>query len=603
MFCNALIPAFPGAEGHGRYATGGRGGVVYRVTSLDDVASNPAAGTFRYAVTRSGARTIVFAVSGTIHLKASLTISNDNLTIAGQSAPGDGICLADFPVNVSANNVIIRFLRFRMGDLAVTDADGADALGGRGKTNLILDHCSMSWSTDECVSFYGNTNFTLQWCMITESMRLSGHTKGPHGYGGIWGGVNASFHHNLLAHNDSRNPRLGPYAATSGKEYVDLRNNVIYNWGGNACYGGEGMNVNIVNCYYKPGPGSGTGTNRGKIVSIDKKTGLSSGQDFYNINNRWGKFYIDGNVVNDGTSNSICAAATNDNWTYGVYNQFASGYTITQADKDTIKVTTPFDAGVVTTHTAERAYEKVLSFAGCSLKRDTLDGRIIQEARTGTALFKGLSKYNGLGSVTYPAGTVIGSTTLTVATTIDWKSTSYPKYGIIDSQQDIKPVGADSSWSAWPTLTSKSAPADLDQDGMDDEWEMVRGLSETNATDRNGYTLSSEYTNLEMYLNSLVYNITTQELQDAISSVPEIKDSGIKVMTRFSPATGMLNLSSEEIIANAEIFTLSGVLLRTQTIDCSSVNIPLNGWSRGVYLVRVLCAGSDKPHLSKFIII
>lgn len=297
------LPAFPSAEGHGKYVTGGRGGRVIYVTNLEDN-SNP--GSLRYAINQSGARIILFKVSGTIQLKSRLKISKGDVTVAGQTAQGDGITLRDYPVTVDANNVILRFLRFRMGDATNQEAD---ALGGRFYKNIIVDHCSMSWSTDECVSFYTNENFTLQWSIISESLRNSVHGKGSHGYGGIWGGKNASFHHNLLAHHDSRNPRLGE---TKGSVFaltdlVDLRNNVIYNWKGNSCYGGEGMNANIVNCYYKPGPAT---TKKERIISIDKL--LEPG---YAISDIWGKFYIDGNVMTGSTR------ATNDNWTYGVYNQ------------------------------------------------------------------------------------------------------------------------------------------------------------------------------------------------------------------------------------------------------------------------------------------
>lgn len=205
---SAQVPAFPGADGYGRYTQGGRGGMVYYVTTLDD---SDEQGTLRYGVTRLSKAVIMFKVSGTIHLNSPLNISASNITIAGQSAPGDGICIADYPVSVSGSQVIIRYMRFRMGDrkLSPDEADGADALGGRFSTDVIIDHCSISWSTDECCSFYANTNFTMQWCLVTESLRESLHSKGTHGYGAIWGGLGASFYHNMLAHHGSRTPRFG----------------------------------------------------------------------------------------------------------------------------------------------------------------------------------------------------------------------------------------------------------------------------------------------------------------------------------------------------------------------------------------------------------
>lgn len=245
-------PAFPGAEGFGRYTTGGRGGNVYHVTSLKDDARLK--GTLRWALAQSGPRTIVFDVSGTIHLSSGLTISS-NTTIAGQTAPGDGICIADYPVSI-AGNCIVRYMRFRLGNTNVTanGADGWDGLTVMDTHDVIVDHCSISWSIDECCSILGNTNTTLQWSIIDQSLVNAGHSKGAHGYGGNWGGSGASFHHNLIAHHGSRTPRLGPRPTTQLDERMDMRNNVIFNFGGNGCYGGEGMNVNIVNNYYKPGP-------------------------------------------------------------------------------------------------------------------------------------------------------------------------------------------------------------------------------------------------------------------------------------------------------------------------------------------------------------
>lgn len=443
--------AFPGAEGFGRNATGGRGGKVIYVTNLND--SGP--GSFRAAVQAPGPRYVLFKVSGNISLKSKLNISNGDLTIAGQTAPGDGVCIKDYPVIIDADNVIIRFMRFRMGDEAQQEAD---ALEGRFHKNIIIDHCSMSWSSDECVTFYANENTTVQWSFITESLRNSVHDKGSHGYGGIWGGKNASFHHNLLAHHDSRNPRLGEEAgkAFALTDLVDLRNNVLYNWGGNSTYGGEAMNVNIVNCYYKPGPVT---TKTTRIISIDKNK--NEGTEVYDI---WGKFYIDGNYVEGST------AATNDNWTNGVFNQFHGSYgTVSEEDKEDIKVDEPHDiSNNVTTHTAQEAYDRVLEYGGASFVRDAVDERIVDNVRKKSYSFEGSN----------------GSTK-----------------GIIDTQSDV---------GGWPELKSEIPPVDTSGDGMPDEWKVENKLDPTKA-EANGRDLSTAYDNVEVYINSLVESITANQ--------------------------------------------------------------------------------------------
>lgn len=603
VMVRAQLPAFPGAEGHGRYTTGGRGGKVYFVTNLTDVNSGNAAtreGSLRWCLNQSGPRTVVFRVAGTLWLTAPLSITKGDVTIAGQSAPGDGVCIAGHPVSVSSDNVVIRFLRFRMGQERITSADGADVMGSRRFKNIIIDHCSFSWSTDECVSLYEGENITLQWSIIAESLRLSKHSKGPHGYGGIWGGKKASFHHNLMAHNDSRTPRFGPGTATQGQEVVDMRNCVIYNWAGVGCYGAEAMNINIVNNYYKPGPATASGTNRSRIIAIDKKTGLPSTDSFYPINNKFGKFFIEGNVVDASTSTSSsdktqCNNATSDNWTYGVYNQINSAYSITASEKAALKVSTPFEAGEITTHTADVAFGKVLDYAGASLKRDSHDARIVNETRTGTAAYKGLSPYNGLGTVTYPAGTVIGNETLTTATTINWKSTSYPKKGIIDSETDIKPADAPAGWSPWPILAEGTAPADSNADGIPDGWLETNFPGKTAGdTDGAGYTL------LEVYLNSLVSDLIHYQNSDAIVSEVDTP-AGTANQIQLKQTAGEMVLESQVPMQEVKVLDSAGRLVRIDFPQSTRFTM-VSVFPVGAYLLQVMLNGNQVPVMLKFLI-
>ena len=468
------VPAFPGADGAGKYTTGGAGGTVYTVTSLADDGSE---GTFRWAINKKGPRTIVFAVSGIIELQKPLKLSNGDVTIAGQTAPGDGICLKNYTFSIQADNVIVRFIRSRMG--ADIKQKGDDAMNGtKGNSNIIIDHCSLSWCTDECATFYDNSQFTLQWCIISESLANSIHEKGAHGYGGIWGGQKASFHHNLLAHHESRVPRLGPRPFTQEREHMDMRNNVFYNWAGNGCYGGEDQHVNIVNNYYKPGPATKQASKQvqyriAKVGVYPQAYVYVDGEPKKNLAfqpylQKWGTFYIDGNKIEG--NNKVTA----DNWTDGVYAQLKNDEKVdflwTEDAKESIRLKEPLDFGVITTYSADKAYEQVMNYAGCCNYRDEVDKRIISDTRKGTATFTGEGN----------------------------------KPGFINSPKDT----GDSPWPEL-SITGLSAPVDSDGDGIPDEWEIKNGLDPNNPVDGNTKTKdpNGQYTNLEVYLNSLVQHI------------------------------------------------------------------------------------------------
>ena len=497
----AQTTAFPGAEGGGMYTTGGRGGKVYYVNTLVDNSSGNSAtreGSLRWCLNQASPKIIMFKVSGTIVLKSNIKISKGDVTIAGQSAPGDGICLKDYNMTVGADNVIIRYMRFRMGDEKVSEDD---ALWGRYNKNIVIDHCSMSWSTDECASFYSNENMTMQWCFITESLNNSVHEKGEHGYGAIWGGKNVTFHHNLLAHHNSRNPRFNGwkrdglgYVTTVDEERLDYRNNVVYNWGDNSAYGGESAGkYNIVGNYYKYGEGTKSSI-KTRIVNIDMDKDPSKCLPGY------GTFYITDNYVY-GSS-----AVTNSNWG-GV--SYASG-----VDKTASKATVPFEAYPITEHSAETAFSKVLKLGGASYSRDAVDERIANEVKTGSYTFVG------------------GKTS---------------KKGIIDSQTDLKPVGAGDDWTAWPTLVQGTVPADSDRDGIPDGW-LDENYPGKTANDKN----AEGYTYLEVYLNSLVKHITDEQLDGGGVIIPPDE---ITIFCDAVPTDGVISDDLKALVSAGIIST------------------------------------------------
>jgi pectate lyase len=439
--------AFPGAEGFGKYTTGGRGGKILTVTNLDD--SGP--GSFREAVSAKGPRIVVFAISGTIHLNTPLSIKAD-VTIAGQTAPGDGICLADHPVTLGGNNIIVRYLRFRMGDKnqnkGMVDGSGHDdAFGGTRRNNIIIDHCSLSWSTDEVMSVYAGDSTTLQWNIITEPLNYSYHFETGdkdfehHGFGGIWGGKHLSAHHNLFAHCNNRNPRFDGIR-NCPEENVDFRNNVIYNWGTNTMYAGEGGSYNIVANYFKYGPSTSKSV-RYRIANPGRRDTPPLIP--------FGKWYVEGNYMDDSKT------VTDDNAS-GV--QMGNGGT--EDDKKTTLIKTPVPAVALPAQTAEQAYAAVLSGAGASFKRDTMDTRIINDVKNRTGRF--VDVQGG-----YPHGSPYEQTV-----------------------------------TAWPALQTLPPPADTDRDGMPDEWEKRNRLDPNDPADAAKNSLHPFYTNIEFYINSLV---------------------------------------------------------------------------------------------------
>jgi len=532
----AQAPAFPGAEGHGRYATGGRGGTVVHVTNLNDSGT----GSFRSAVSNKN-RIVVFDVAGVIALQSDVTIK-DNVTILGQTAPYPGITLRYYTVRPGANN-IIRFIRIRRGQEKDVN-DGADATWQREKNGIILDHCSFSWSIDEVASFYDNNNFTMQWCTIGESLVDAGHGKGAHGYGGIWGGKLASFHHNMILHVANRSPRFNGarynWAGYTGNslydqyqwenavqaENVDFRNCVVYN--ANGCYGGPGGGqINMVGNYYKSGPAATI--DRLTTVSIANSGNAGNDQTFWNMTSR---YYLENNLI-DGNSagwgkmkyDSGIPSSNGKYYTKDPNHYYGGNLTYTKisgVDCLPIQLDAPAPAGEITTHSAATAFEKVLSYGGASLYRDEVDERYMNEARNKTATY---------------TGSVTG------------------KKGLIDVVADCNGYTEDN----FPT-GRRDSDFDTDNDGMPDEWEVANGLNPNNATDGKLYTLDTEkgwYTNLEVYANSLVENIMKAGNADAQSGFDEYyppcnTSSGIRtVTTPFAPTdNACYNLQGQRVNAS-----------------------------------------------------
>ena len=427
--------AFPGAEGAGAFAKGGRGGDVYYVTSLNDANT---AGTLRYGINNAPAsgRTILFKVSGNIALNSTLTVNKPRITIAGQTAPGDGICVQNYSFNIAANDVVVRHLRSRLGTNALQEGDGMWINSG---TNIVVDHLSASWSVDETLSSSRTVaNLTVQNCFITESLTRSIHEKGAHGYGGIASSevtTTYTYHRNLYAHHSSRSPRLGS-DSQSGTLRLDFRNNVIYNWGFRAGYSGdtnETTELNYVGNYLVAGPSStyNFAFNSGGITT---------------------SIYQSGNFIDTDKDGLVDGANTG-------WSMFSGTMTQTNA---------PFAVPDATTETAGTAYQRVLAQSGAMpWRRDAYDQRMARTVRTQTgqlvdfvsgAPFAGDYMTNNIGGTNY--------------------------------------IGV----NPWQTLSAVAAQVDTDNDGMPNFWELAMGLATNNAADRNltnslGYTRLEDYLN------------------------------------------------------------------------------------------------------------
>ena len=474
MSTQAQTLAFPTAEGYGKYASGGRGGAVVEVTNLEDNPDSPIAGSLRWALQQYKGQpiTIVFRVSGTIDLKGhDLRSKRDNITIAGQTAPGDGICIKGGCVNLGGSrNLIIRHIRSRVGVLNDTiyspgTTDDKNFIAGAALNienggNWIVDHCSFGWSAEENVGWYDNDHTTVQWCIFSEGLYNAGHGKGNRSYGAVLGGKTATYHHNLLAQNYNRSPRFGATTKNDKVMLLDFVNNVNYNYGKkNACYGGdnrqgdEGLfQLNFVNNYYKPGPAY-TGEKQAVFIGASFCNPAQGSQG-----KSYGKWHLSGNYMEGSYAESH--GFNDDNYKafdIDAYKENVPGLTLDMMKSDHIPVAEP-----VKTESAQEAYSSVLAKAG-AFPRDAADTRVLNEVSTGTA--------TGYGSFN-----------------------NHRVCGIIDKPSDA---------GGYPELKTYNETTDNDHDGMDDAWETAHGFDPSNADDRN-VVVGGGYTALEAYLCSLV---------------------------------------------------------------------------------------------------
>lgn len=570
FFSSSIIisqtPAFPTAEGYGKFAKGGRGGKVVFVENLEDyVAYNnlepEIPGSFRWALKQYSGEplTIIFRVSGTIMLKPyivsgknqnDIRSSRANLTIAGQTAPGEGICFRNSKVNLGGStDLIVRNVRFRIGENAIdsTFIPGG-SVGCENALRVIFDHCVFGWSGEENITMYDNRYTTTQWCVMHEGLYDDGHGKGNRSYGGQCGGINATWHHNLFAHNYSRSPRLnGARTDNETKVFIEFINNLNYNWGRQgAPYGGElfagtlrSHTANFVNNYYKPGPGTDASRiffNVGTLI-----VGANTPQ-----------WFVSGNIMEgNSTYNS-------DNWKGFSVDYSTTGLTQTNIKSDTLLK--PPAANVylgqwigyepykISIESASEAYNSVVNKVG-TINRDSVERRIIREVKTGTATFKA----------------------------------SQGKWGIIDKSYNVE---------GYLTYSNATPPTDDDRDGMADIWEIENNLNPANAEDRNLITPEG-YTALEVYLASLMGEF----IPHSFTGLNDVKQLPITLFP--SPASDKLHLKSDLELKNAVIYTVNGQKLQTVSLQ-NLHSIDISKLSKGNYILSVTTVSEEKTNL-KFI--
>jgi hypothetical protein len=601
------LPAFPGAEGFGKFTSGGRGGKVVYVTNLNDAptASGPDyEGSLRQALSTPGVEpiTVVFRCGGVIWLAGAINIVRSDVTIAGQTAMGDGICIANYGMNISGSNIVVRHVRFRVGDEINQNNPALNFSNGQ---RAIFDHCSFSWSVEENVNITDVDSISLQWCINSESLFNSVHTKGARAYAAQWGGENSSYHHNLLAHHNSRMPRQNGNTANDFQLTFDYRNNVHYNWGNAGAFYGGGVeqnlgfsHSNLVNNYYLPGPATTTNKNQQYFCAPsgarDAVADANMGGNLFLYGP--GLWWLNGNVMKDNP------AKTSDNFA-GLNPSAAVNHSV--AGTPDPKPATYFNASAeftisapfaVTTTSADEAFEQVLASAGATLPmRDSIDRRIVHETRTQTATFGG-TKVSG--------------------------SSKGKGSGIIDTHADTRPSSvAANRFNAWVsyykdvTQLSTSEPdrfkreqiffyksdfgtvrtqlmrdtvyiygrTDTDLDGMPDTWEQANSLDPHNPDDRNRLH-SSGYTMLEAYLNSI------DGTEDQISTEPTAV-----IASPYQPLHAYPNPTSKQLIVEneqlkpgdrIELYALSGLLQKTFTAAGKTTTLDLSALPAGTYVVK-----------------